>query len=167
MCMVGLMNLRGPQCKCLHVSLIPFLWWLYSLRTGTDIFKFIFRRRELFPGTEYLFLLFVSVMTTKLVRWTHATPQAGSCISQWALNTPLREMWPEAAQGSELIWLQNRGPMNSIWCHSVFNDRAPQNNTCADNTQARSQATLCVLHFREKAPQDRVGNFTKISWAFH
>lgn len=23
---IGLMNLRGPQCRCLHMSLLPFLW---------------------------------------------------------------------------------------------------------------------------------------------
>lgn len=98
---------------------------------------------------------FVSSMTTKLVRQRHfhesneCHPSGSELYLTMGIKYTSRGMWPEATQGSELIWLQNRGPVNWNLLFNVFNDRASQNNTCANNTQAHSQATLWILHFRE------------------
>lgn len=102
---------------------------LYRHRTGTDTFQLsLFGRCELFPGTEHLFLWWLKSLSygDTSMSLMNATPQAVSCISQWALKTPLRGMWPVAAQGNEMIWLKNRGPVNCICCYSVFSDKAPQ-----------------------------------------
>lgn len=63
---IGAMNLRGPQCRCLHVSLILFLWWLYSHKTETDTFVYFWKMRIVSWNW-----VFVSAKTTKPVRWRH------------------------------------------------------------------------------------------------
>lgn len=142
----------GPQCKCLHMSLLPFSWWLYSHRTGTDTFLIVYFWKMWIVSWNGAF---VSSMTTKLVRQRHfhesneCHPSGSELYLTMGIKYTSRGMWPEATQGSELIWLQNRGPVNWNLLFNVFNDRASQNNTCANNTQAHSLATLWILHFRE------------------
>jgi len=69
---------------------------------------------------------------------TNASPQAARCISQGALNKPLRGTCPDADLSE--CWSGCRTGAKAIYIcrHSVFNDRAPQNTLVV--------ATLFLIH---------------------
>lgn len=41
MLVTGFMTLRGLQCRYVYLSLLPYLWSLYSQRTEIDNFNFL------------------------------------------------------------------------------------------------------------------------------
>lgn len=138
MSVIELIDWRGLHYRCLHLSLLTYLRSLYSHRTETDTFNCLFLEdNETLPGTEYLFLHRLKSMSDGdvFLSQMNITPEAGSCISPWTLNTPLRGASTDADWSSlVLIWPQNRSQSELYLLPQDIQQYSTTKYTCNVNT---------------------------------